>query len=198
MLSNPLRSTKESELERPHGYSAPTLPALLVLCFFFAGNVLYAQVTISGTAPGSFQCSEGAAPSNTSPNDILWCDTSHWFTMNNNGATSTSPPGLAITSVAGTVDTKLDNTIFSSQVDGTFGFPSFLSMPSAGAVQINASATAPLILYIAGRKEIITGLLTTGSILSANTLYYIYLNFSTIPICAGKLQLSTGSPRSYC
>jgi hypothetical protein len=51
-----------------------------------------------------------------------------------------------------------------------------------------------LILYIAGRKEIITSNLTTGNVLTtANTLYYVYLNFNTIPN-ASQISVTTLAP----
>jgi hypothetical protein len=100
--------------------------------------------------------------------------------MNNNNASSTSPAGLLPTTIAGVVDTKNDNTIYSSQVDGSFN-PSFLTV-SSGTVSISASASVPLVVFIAGRKEVLIATLgPTSSILTASSANYIYLTYSTSP-----------------
>jgi len=149
----------------------------------------FSQVIITGTGAGAFKCTEGADPAiGVAGSDYVWCDSSHWLTMNNHNsgaAPNNLQPGTSTTSLAGVVDTKNDNTIYSSPVDATNGYPSFLTVPTAGQVKItagdgNTGNPAPLIVYIAGRKEIITGLLT-NAILSASTTYYVYLNFNTSP-----------------
>ncbi len=159
----------------------------LACTFLTVGAV--AQVTITGTGAGAFKCTEGADPAiGATGTDYLWCDSSHWLTMNNNNSSAVPnniQPGTSTTSVAGIVDTKDDNTIYSSPVDATNGYPSFLTVPSAGKITLtagdgNSGDPAPLILYIAGRKEIVTSVLN-NTILSASTTYYIYLNFNTIP-----------------
>src|SRR6266498_1906784 len=91
MLSNPLCSTKESELERPDRTTAFSTVArllesqvrsavvVLLGCCALA-TLASGQVNINaGSGAGAFQCNEGAAPTFTGGTDVLWCDSSHYF-----------------------------------------------------------------------------------------------------------------------
>ncbi len=157
------------------------LTAILVSCALT--TYASAQVTINaGTGAGAFQCNEGAAPSFTGTTDVLWCDSSHWFMMNNNATTSTS--------IMGVTGSAVDNTILLSAVDASFN-PSFLTV-SAGVVTVNG-LTTNLVAFIDGQRVIVS-LNTASSTSMANSkMNFVYLKKDTT-ITSGDIASTTFAP----
>jgi len=161
-----------------------------------------AQVTINaGTGAGSFLCTEGAAPATpTSGNDILWCDFSHTFDMNNVASTSTSTTN---TSIAGVIDTVRDNSIYVTSTDGSPNWnPNELTVTGSGTnrtITLTASTSTPFVAFIAGKKVILTQNLGPSTFLLTNgttgnpALNYVYLHYSAT-IGTGDIAAATIAP----
>jgi hypothetical protein len=136
----------------------------LTLCVL--SRVSFGQVTVNaGSGAGSFQCTEGAAPTFTASTDILWCDTSHWFMMNNNNGVSTA--------IQGVVDSDMDNTIVSSAVDGSNN-PSFLTVAAMGKPVLHGEVT-PFVGYVAGKRVVVNTMVTGASSMTNSTANFVYV-----------------------
>jgi hypothetical protein len=147
-----------------------------------------AQVTINaGSGAGAFQCTEGAAPTLSGGTDSLWCDSSHWFVMNNDNSNT-----FGSTSVMGVISSEVDNTISISEVDGS-GNPSYLGV-SGGTVTLNAAGATPFVAYIAGlRVQVISSISSGANLTTVSTVNYIYLNQAAQP-AGSNLGSTTFAP----